>query len=111
MDSGQKRVDDLYIEAVHQLCVRDRFVLQYPLPVPALGREFRNYLNCAYEHSKDTLEGLRRERADRSRISDQKLCIFVYAAGLLAYGRRDVAMDILAGIPEGSGHVRRLAWS
>ena len=72
---------------------------------------FRTYLEQHYSNAKKELSRLVARGAPSSEVQSVRLALFVFAAGLLPYGRLDVAEDIVMGTPEGRANMRGLAWS
>jgi hypothetical protein len=58
--------------------------------------EFYEYIRSAYLDVKEKGSGIE---------------VFLFASGLLTFGHIEVVEDILDNIPEGKGHVRRLAYT
>lgn len=94
-----------YRNMVRQIC-------EMYAPIPAIddNARFFRYLEQRYDNAKRRIQNLLDKHAEVSEIDLERHALFVFAAGLLTYGRVDVVDDILAHIPP-SGHVRRLAWT
>jgi len=103
MTSERELPSRFYRTAVRQLC------RQYtPTPGKDPDEDLLDYLQSNYEEAKTRLEPL---TADNRRDPDnmaRRGARFVFAAGLLAYGRLDVAEDLLDCLPS-SGGIRKLA--
>jgi hypothetical protein len=91
-----------YREAVRKICT------QYcPPPDTDPDTEFRKYLERHYEEEKERFTNLVDQGVSESELAVVRNGLFVLAVGLLAFGRLDVAEDVLSNIPS-SGSVRRL---
>jgi len=87
-----------YKQAVRDTCFRYRPIGE------DTDQAFRQYLEHNYQQSLDQLKNA----TDSDEAAMHKSAVFVFAAGLLAYGRSDTVFDILKNLPT-TGHVSRLA--
>ena len=90
--------NEFYKQAVRGVCFRYRPVSK------DTDQDFYQYLERNYRECLDDLNNA----TDDVAVTGTKDGVFVFAAGLLAYGRSETVFDILNNIPS-SGEVRRLA--
>ncbi|MEC4893536.1 MAG: hypothetical protein SAL07_10110 [Oscillatoria sp. PMC 1051.18] len=76
---------------------------------PEIENKFRRELEVEYEKTKAKLSNLLATNASPSTIKAEKNGLFIISAGLFAYGRLDVAEDVLDCIPGGRGSINDLA--
>ena len=96
----------LYRDLARAVCV-----LYHDPPDSDPDAAFYSYLEHNYSAAKADLARLLAQGAPADEVRSARIWLFVSAAGLLTYGRLDVAEDIVRGIPEGRANMRRLAGS